>query len=239
MSERYLSWTVLLAGAGVAMGLAGGLFLGALRLSNSEAPLSRVEWAGNLAFTLSYLAPYLLGLVAFRWPSAWRAAAWGAAAVLSLLGAFTAFSGVSLVLLPAAILLAPAALMSLLQSPAHKLPGALLLSGTVVALVTGAFLSLFMGADDGRCWELVRQPDGASVWQEAPFSESARVTAMGEETGVIRVQCTSDVITGSEAGTAFLLLAGVALVTGLQSRVTGGRGGGQKEPTLESPTGTA
>jgi hypothetical protein len=222
MSQGKRRWPAYLAGAGAVVGLAGGLFLGGLRVLNSEAPQLRAEWAGNVVFTLAYLTPFLLSLVALRWREpVWRAAVWGAAAVLSVLGAFSAFSGVSLVLLPAALLLAPAALATLTQTPARRWPATLLLAAVLVALVAGSFLILMIGADDGRCWELVRGPEGETAWQSAPYSQSGAVTATtgGEEPGVVRILCSSDVITAAEAGLGLLsLLLAALLVAGLAPR---------------------
>lgn len=222
MSQRKSTWTAYLAGAGAMIGLAGGLFLGGLRVANSETPQLRAEWAGNLVFTLVYLTPFILSLVVFRWHKpVWRAAVWGAAAVLALLGAFTAFSGVSLVFLPAALLLAPAALASLVQAPSRLWPATILIAAVLVTLTAGAFLILMTGAEDGRCWELVRGPEGETAWRAAPFSQSGTVSAPaeGDELGVVRVLCSSDVVTTTEAGMGLLLLvvAGV-LVSWLAPR---------------------
>lgn len=215
MSQRKNNWPAYLAVAGAVVGLAGGLFLGGLRVANSEAPQLREEWAGNLAFTLVYLTPFILSLIVFRWQKpAWRAAVWGAAGVLALLGASTAFSGASLVLLPTAILLAPAALATLAQVPPRLWPASILIAVVLVALVTSAFLVLMTGAEDGRCWELVRGPEGETAWQAAPFSQSGTVTAPaeGDELGVLRILCSSDVMTAAEAGIGLLLLVVAGLL---------------------------
>jgi hypothetical protein len=215
MSQGKSTWPAYLAGAGAVAGLAGGLFLGGLRLANSEAPQLQAEWAGNLAFTLVYLTPFILSLVVFRWHKpVWRAAVWGGAAVLALLGAFSAFSGVSLMLLPAAMLLAPAALATIVQVPPRLWPATILITFALVALVTGAFLVLITGAEDGRCWELVRGPEGETAWRAAPFSQSGTVTAPaeGDEPGVVRVLCSSDVLTAAEAGVSLLLVVAAGLL---------------------------
>jgi signal transduction histidine kinase len=222
MSQNKRSWPDYLALAGALVGLAGGLFLGGLRLLNSETPQLRAEWAGDLVFTLIYLAPFILSLVAFRWPKpVWRAAVWGAATILALLGAVTAFSGVSLVLLPAALLLAPAALATLAQAPPRLWPATILIAAALVVLVAGAFFLLMAGPEDGRCWELVREPGGEAAWRTAPFSQSGVVStsATGDELGVLRVLCSSDVLTAAEAGMGLLaLLAAGLLVAWLEPR---------------------
>jgi hypothetical protein len=195
--------------------LAGGLFLGGLRVANSEAPQLRAEWAGNVAFTLIYLAPFVLSLLVFRRRRPlWRAAVWAAAGALAAGGIYTAFSGVTLVLLPAALLLTPAAVATLMRAPAQRWPAAILISAALVALVSGAFLLLITGPGDGRCWELVRGPQGETAWQVAPYTQGGTVTAGagGDEPGVVRVQCTSDVITTAEAGASLLLLAVAGLL---------------------------
>jgi hypothetical protein len=83
-----------------------------------------------------------------------------------------------------------------------------------VTLITGAFLVLMTGAEDGRCWELVRGPEGETAWQAAPFSQSGIVTAPseGDEPGVVRVLCSSDVMTAAEAGMGLLLLVAAGLL---------------------------
>lgn len=209
MSERKLSWPAYLAVAGAVVGLASGLFLGGLRLANSEVPQLRAEWLGNLVFTLVYLFPFGLSLMALRWPAVWRAAVWGAAASLAVLGVFTAFSGVTLVLLPAAVLLAPAALAAFAQTSPRRWPVGVLVAVVLAALISGAWLALITGADDGRCWELVQGAAGGSAWQEVPYSQSGTVTApsTGGEPGVVQVLCTSDIITVAEAGAGLVLLA--------------------------------
>lgn len=214
MAEEKKVWPAYLVIAGSVVGLVGGLFLGGLRVANSEAPQLRAEWAGNVVFTLIYVAPFALSLVALRWRSPlWRAAVWGAAAVLAVLGVYTAFSGVTLVLLPAALLLAPPALAALAQTPAGRWPATLLIAAALVALISGAWLLLITGAEQGRCWELVRGPQGQTTWQAAPYSQSGTVTAPaeGDAPSVVRVLCSSDVITTAEAalGMLSLLVAGL------------------------------
>ncbi len=216
MSRQNGSWPSYLAAAGAAVGLAGGLLLGGLRVVNSEAPQLLIEWVGNLVFTVIYLTPFALSLLALRARPARRGAVWAGAAILALLGAFSAFSGVSLVLLPAAALLAPAALAALFRRSSGGWLKALLVTATLVGLVGGAWLVLTTGSDDGRCWELVRGQRGESVWRQVPFRQSGTVTVQpeGNEPGVVSVRCTSDVITGAESGLALLLLATAGLPIG-------------------------
>lgn len=216
MLEQKLPVSTYLAISGSVLGLAGGLFLGGLRVVNSEGPQVRAEWLGDLVFSLVYLTPFLLSLWALRRPAPWRAAIWGAAAVLGWLGLFTTFSGASLVLLPAALLLTMAALAAFSRTAPSRWPVALLVAAALVALVAGGWQGLMGGADAGSCWELVRAPDGETAWQSLPYSQRGTVTAEagGEEAGTIEILCTSDVITTAEAGMGLLplLLAAVLVI---------------------------
>lgn len=217
MSQQKRSWPNTLAVAGAVAGIAGGLFLGGLRVANSETPVLQAEWPGNVVFTLVYVTPFVLSLWVLRRPEPlWRAAVWGAATVLGALGTFTAFSGASLVVLPGAVLLAPAAVAALVEASAEGHAAALGLAAVLVALVAGTFFVLILGPDDGRCWELVRRADGQTTWQAAPYTQGGTVdtTTQGEEPGVVRVLCSSDVITTTEAGIGLLLLAAAALLAG-------------------------
>ena len=213
MSEPRFPLSTYLAVSGALVGLAGALFLGGLRVANSEGPLLRAEWAGNLVFTLVYLTPFVLSLLALRWSAVWQAAVWGAATVLAAVGIFTSFSGVSLVLVPAALLLGPAALVAFGRTAPSRWPVALLVAGVLVALVAGGWLGLNI-VDDGRCWELVRDAAGETEWQSAPYSQRGTVTATtgGEEAGTVRTLCSSDVITGTESVFALLPLLMAALL---------------------------
>jgi hypothetical protein len=221
MLERKATLSTYLGATGAMLGLAAGIFLTILRIVNSEGPQLRAEWVGNLVFSLVYLAPFALSLLALRWSAPWRAGVWGAAAVLGCLGALTAFSGVSLVLLPAALLLAPAALAAYGRISPSRWPATVLIAAMLIGLVAGGWLGLRSGKDAGRCWELVRGPAGETAWQEAPFSQSssATATAAGEKANIVRVLCTTDVITATEAGVGLLplILAG-ALVMGMARR---------------------
>lgn len=216
MNRSKLSWPAYLAIAGAAIGIAGSLLLGGLRVANSQPPQARVEWAGNLVFTLVYLTPFALSLLALRARWAWRGSVWAGAAVLAILGAYTAFSGVSLVLLPAAALLAPAAVAAWIHARPRRLPAGALLATILVGLVAGAWLVLISGPEDGRCWELVRGPGGETTWREVPYSQSGTVTLPAESdgTGVVSGWCTNDVITIGEAGLGFFLLAAASLPVG-------------------------
>lgn len=214
-SEKKGSWPNYLAIAGAVAGVVGGLFLGGLRVANSEAPQLRAEWAGNVVFTLVYVTPFALSLLALRWREArWRAAVWGAAAVLGALGAFSAFSGASLAVLPGAVLLAPAAMAAFFRVDPRGWPVAVVTGAALVGLVAGAFFVLITGEEDGLCWELVRQADGEMAWETTPYTQEGTVdaTTAGEESGVVRVLCSSDVITTAEAGVGFLLLAVAGVV---------------------------
>jgi len=215
ISRQKRSWLTYLAVAGGIAGVVGGLFLGGLRVANSEAPVLRTEWAGNVVFTLVYVTPFALSLLVLRRPEpVWRAAVWGAAAVLGILGMYSAFSGVGVAVVPGGVLLAPAALVAFFEAGPRRWPVALAKGAVLVVLIAGAFLVLITGGDDGRCWELVRQADGQTTWQRAPYAQGGTVdvATSDEEPGVVRVLCSSDVITIAEAGAGFFSLAVAGLL---------------------------
>jgi hypothetical protein len=78
-----------------------------LRVSNDDMPTSLETVLGHLAFAVVYAAPFVLAEWARRWRgSELRTAAWAAGALVAAGLSLTAFSGVTLVLLPTAALLA-------------------------------------------------------------------------------------------------------------------------------------
>jgi hypothetical protein len=213
MGERRKQWARTLALLGSSAGLAGGLFLGGIRVANSEGPLWRVAWPGSLAFAVVYAAPFFLSLLVWwRGARAQQTAVWAAAAFLGVAGFFTAFSGVTVVLLPGAILLALAALLTLPSLPGRALPGVFLLAALLALILGGAWFALFSRADAGLCWEQVRAADGSTTWRARPYEQGDQgpVVVIEEGAGVVQVTCSSDIIDNGEA-----LLAFLAVVAGL------------------------
>lgn len=149
----------LLVGVWIHLLLAVGF--AAIRFANTPPPLRAVEWPGNLAMALVYALPALLALLAL----AGRAAALLAAAVLSVPLAFTALSGVSL------LLLVPAALYAVAYLRWKRRPALALATVGLVAAVAllgvAAFAALLAepGSDDTLfCWSATTGPDGATSY---------------------------------------------------------------------------
>lgn len=187
-------------------GIVAAIALGGLRFALSEPPLRSAELIGDIAFLAVYVAPFALALLALRWKnSAHRATAWIAGSTLALWGAFTAFSGISLVFLPAAVLLGIAALRTIVVATALRdVAVALILTTGLIALNAGAWLVLF-SREDPLCWELIRSADGRTEWQTAPFTFTGTISATG--VGPIGRVCTGDLISSAEGLLSLSLLA--------------------------------
>lgn len=203
-STRPPGW--LAAWVGGAWALAAGLMLGGLRFAFSEPPLRRAEALGDLAFTLALTLPFLLAILATRWPNAVaRAAVWSLATLAALAGSLVAFSGISLVMLPAAPVLAIAAVRSLLRAGPRG--AALAVASAVVLLVLHlfAFSALFL-RDDPACWERRRTPEG-QVWVQVPFRQTMPVDPSADKSF-----CNSDTFTALEGAASLALLGAEAAI---------------------------
>lgn len=160
----------LLALLGSLWGLIGALVLAGIRFANSSEP--ERDALSTVVFALVHGIPFVLALAAVFWKSGVkRAAVWLAGGVLALLESFTAFSGISLIFLPAAPLLILAAIFSAarvmsddgLSSALPALPVSIGLIGVGIA----AFLTLIALTPDPRCWVLMQYADGHQAWQVA------------------------------------------------------------------------
>ena len=175
----------VLALLGSVWGLVGALVLSGIRFVNSSEP--ERDALGAVAFTLVYGMPFVLALAAVFWKNAAQTAAvWLAGGILALLESFSAFSGVSLILLPAAPLLILAAIFSAaramseygLASALPVLPVSIGLIGVGIA----AFLALIALTSDPGCWVLMRYADGHEAWQFAS-PDVASITVINESSG--------------------------------------------------------
>lgn len=206
------------AKVGGILGIVPAAALGVLGFALSEEPETFPQLTGHIAFTLVYLAPYALVLIA---GSASNPGVRGglllALGLLSLAGSFTSLSAVTLVFLPATLVIWVAAVRSL--SAARPLPTAALpaltglAAGLLIAATVGfSFYSLLLVQDaEPRCWSQTRGPDGQSRWESRPGSRSSGVLT-NTPGGVSRSYCTSDVITNSEAAISIAVLVAAFLV---------------------------
>ncbi len=208
-----------LAVVGAVAGLVPAVGLGSLTFLNAEGP-ETTQIAGNAAFALMYLSPYTLAIVASRVSSpAIRGGFLVAVGLLSLVASFSLFlSLVSLVLLPATILIWIASVRSLTKSGSS-------LTGAIPAAVAGLLISALIGFSfftllliqepEAGCWVLTLGDDGQYHWEsrpnvgEGPGSLSSVVLTGHDRRGY----CTSDVITNSEAAMTIGLLAVAFLAT--------------------------
>jgi hypothetical protein len=209
---------------GGALALIGGLWglvaavtLASLRTALSDQPFpSGVP--GDLVFGAVYMAPFALVLIALRWGSpAQRVSAWGAGSVLAVMASVTAFSGVSLILLPAAPFLVLATLRTIRGQAVRQSALAIGFALVLVVLNAGAFRVLFL-TQDGVCWQRVRAADGQESWQSAPYSNTGTTSASGE--GVQEIRCNSDIFSPTELLFSAALMILMATIWISASRLT-------------------
>ena len=201
------------------VGLVAALGLGSLRFINSEPPEMRAQVFGNLVFALVYATPYLIaiGLSRLRHPGT-RGALLLPVALLSFVASFSTFSGVTVLLLPATVLLFVGALRSLLGSDQRLLQtiGRMSLGIVGVAFVVVSFLALMaFSPDESRCWNLVSQPGGQAEWQAVKPQGTSNSLEISAGPQASRGICTSDIINNQEAAVSLgLLLASAAIFAG-------------------------
>jgi hypothetical protein len=198
---------------GIALNVLIAVAFGALRLLVEAPPLRTRTWPGALALVVAYGAPAALAAVALRTR---RPAALLGAGLLGLPLAFTALSGISLVLLvPAACYLVGYAAWR--PRPPLRAAG---LAGIVAIAIAGvAALVLPFSSTIGRpqafCYSWTEDRAGHRVYSPArpdPSGDSGRHSAPASPGGQ---GCTSDVVTPAEAALG-LGAAAIALAVGLR-----------------------
>ena len=133
---------------GAILGLIPALGLSVLRTVDDHNGWELLP--GNAVFGLIYMSPYLVAIYASRLQSvSSQAPLLLVAAPLSLLVSFSALSGVSIVLLPATLLLTIAAVRTLMASDRTFIRKVVSSLGAIVAdaLVVSSFLALFLRED--------------------------------------------------------------------------------------------
>ena len=200
---------------GSILGAVPAVALGLLRFALSEEPEAFPQLAGHIAFTLVYLAPYVLVLIAGAAPNPGvRGGLLLALGLLSLATSFSVLSLTTLAFLPATIVIWFAAVRSLTAArrlSATALPAAA--AGLLIAATVGfGFYTLLLAQDpEPRCWAQTRGPDGQSRWESLPDPKTPGVLSISPGSGGTRAFC-SDVTTNTEAATSIGVLA-VALLT--------------------------
>jgi hypothetical protein len=200
---------------GSILGIVPAVALGFLRFVLSEEPESFPQLAGHIAFTLIYLTPYALVLIASGAPNpGTRGGLLLALGLLSLIASFSAFSLVTLAFLPATFVIWFAAVRSLTASrrlPATALPAAV--AGLLIAVTVGfSFYTLLLAQDsEPRCWTQTRGPDLQSRWESQPDPKSPGVLETTVSGGGTQSFCT-DIITNTEAAGSIAILAVAFLV---------------------------
>ena len=203
------------AAIGSILGIVPAVALGFLRFALAEEPEAFPQLSGHIAFTLVYLAPYALVLIARAAPNPGvRGGLLLALGLLSLTASFPAFSLITLAFLPATFVIWFAAVRSLTAARlllATTLPA--MVAGLLIAATVGfGFYTLLLTQDaEPRCWAQTRGPDGQSRWESRPDPQSPGVLTI-TVSGSGRSFCTSDVITNTEAATSIGVLAAAFLI---------------------------
>ena len=196
---------------GSILGAVPTVALGFLRFALSEEPEAFPQLAGHIAFTLVYLAPYVLVLIAGAAPNPGvRGGLLLALGLLSLAASFSVLSLTTLAFLPATIVIWFAAVRSLTAArrlSATALPAAA--AGLLIAATVGfSFYTLLFAQDaEDRCWAQTRGTDGQSRWESITPGESS----ISAGRGGTRAFC-SDITTNTEAATSIGVLAVAFLI---------------------------
>jgi hypothetical protein len=203
-----------LVARGAILGLVAAVGLGLLGFVNS-GPLEReLEVLGTFALALVYATPSLLAFLSLRG----RPILLLAAILLGLLASFSAFSGVTLVLLVPTGMWATA-YIRLLRLGHRPRPLGILAVGLAVGAVLASFFALFL-QDDAVCWKI----DSHGQVTQVPDQPGPGVgVGVGEDEDVVESGCTSDVITAAEALLA-MGLVGAGLLGSVLAPVQEARG---------------
>ena len=183
-------------------GLAVAVVLGVLRALNSDPPVLQTEAFGTAVFTLVYAAPYLLAIAASRVSDrGTRGSLLLPLALVSLVATFSAFSGVTLLLLPATLMMLAGSVLSLNRSGrwARNLGISLLGLIGAAAIVLSFFALFILGDDDRRCWALTEVEGGGQRWVSFEPQGPPGTLRLTSGPDVSRSHCTSDVVTNGEA----------------------------------------
>ena len=196
---------------GIAINTVIALGVGSIPLLDRGGPSLDEDWLRGLGLIGILLIPPVLAAVGLRWPGALLPA--GVVSIPMCLMSF------SFILFP---LLIPAMLYLVAYGDAQvtykaRVP-APLVAALTVALLFGAFFSLFLH-DDPYCYEIVQRKDGSTFEREVASSARQGGTSFGHESlghgggrQVIGSGCSSDSVTGTEAATSLglVLIAGVS-----------------------------
>jgi hypothetical protein len=208
----------LVARVGIVLNALVAVAFGALRLLAEAPPLRAVAWPGAVGLAAAYAVPAALATVALRGR---RPAALLAAGLLGLPLAFSAMSGVSLVLLvPAACYLAGYAAWA--PRPRPRL-GAGAVAGIALAAAVGivplVLLVGSLGGARGYCYSWTEdlagrrtytqaRPDGGDGLEEGAGSEPLRPGQQAAGSG-----CTSDLVRPGQAALAVAAAAAAVAVS--------------------------
>lgn len=136
------------------IGITGAVLLGAIRTWNEDSSLSLETMLANLAFTISLCSPYVMALLAARIRDpAYRGGLLATSGIPAILSGFTALSGVSLILLPAAMIIFASTVMSLSNVSFRRIIPSFSIGVIAVILLVFGFFALFgIETDVEKCY---------------------------------------------------------------------------------------
>jgi hypothetical protein len=194
---------------GIVLNVLAALAFGGLHLLHGPPPLRAVVWPGAVALAVAYAVPAALAVVALRGR---RPAALLGAGLVGLPLAFTALSGVSLVLLVPAVCYLVGYATWRPRPPLRA--GALAGVAAIVAAGVAALFLLFaspVGEPRGYCYSWTEDTVGRRTYRPArPDATVGPGQGSGSGSG-----CTSDVVTPAEAALG-LGAAAVAVAVGVR-----------------------
>jgi hypothetical protein len=223
-SPRRANLTRRLAIGGAFLGLVPATVLSVVRAANVSNPLSAEALLADAVFTLIYLSPYLVAIYSSRTTGAAQATPLLAATTASLVATFFATSSISLVLLPATIVLLVASILAFRDTEGGLAWKAVFSLGAIGAasFIIASFLVLFL-RDDARCWQLTKYNDGHTEWQSIAVPRAGAGISLGpapENATSQEARCSSNVITWPEAlGSLGLLVVGLSGLAGFSKYI--------------------
>ena len=213
---------------GALMGFAPSIGLIILRSTEDVLRLRWELFPGDVVFAIIFASPYILAVYAWTLSTnRARAPLLLSAAVLSFIFSFSALSGVTLLLLPAAMVLGIAAFLTFRASGFGLIRKGLLFLPAIASglIIVTAFLALYR-SDDARCWRFWEYADGGAVWSGVPVPAGGAdgphtLTPLPEGAVGGGVNCTSDIITPFEALAGLGIWCVGILVLAVASRYSG------------------
>jgi hypothetical protein len=196
------------ARVGIAINTVIALGVGSLPLFDGDPPSLDADWLRGLGLLGILLIPPALATVGLRRPGALLPAGIAAIPMCLMSFSFILFP----LLIPGTLYLVAYGRAKVTYKPRFPAPAVAVLT---IVLIGGAFFSLFLH-DDPYCYEIVQRKDGTTFERSTSSSVGQGVDQGTASIGyfssgsggrqVIESGCSSDSVTGIEAGTSLALV---------------------------------